>query len=61
MIAQEILGRLEAIKLREPPPLWSSVRQAFKIMWTGEELDALMKRLKAYISELDTAILVVMK
>ena len=61
MVAQDILSRLEVIKLREPPSVWGSVRQAFKIVWTREELDALMKRLKAYVSELDTAILVSMK
>ncbi|KAL8824878.1 MAG: hypothetical protein Q9191_004758 [Dirinaria sp. TL-2023a] len=61
MIAVDILDRLEAIKKRGPPSVWGSIRQAIKIMWTKEELDALMKRLKAYISELDTAILVSMK
>ena len=61
MIAEDILHRLEAMKIREPPTVWRSLRQALKVMWTKEELDALMKRLKAYISELDTAILVSMK
>lgn len=61
MIAEDILRRLDAMKMREPPTVWRSVRQAFKIMWTKEELDALMKRLKAYIAELDTTILVSMK
>ena len=61
MIAQDILHRLEAMKSRQPPSVWTSVRQAFKIMWSKDELDALMRRLKAYISELDTAILVSMK
>lgn len=60
-IAEDILRRLDAMKMREPPTVWRSVRQAFKIMWTKEELDALMKRLKAYIAELDTTILVSMK
>lgn len=61
MIAEDILRRLEAMKIRQPESVWTSVRQALKIMWTKDELDALMKRLKAYISELDTAILVSMK
>lgn len=61
MIAVDILDRLEAIKKRGPPSVWGSIRQAIKIMWTKEELDALMRRLKAYISELDTAILVSLK
>ena len=61
MIAQDILRRLEAMKTHQPPSVWNSVRQAVKIMWTKDELDALMRRLKAYISELDTAILVSMK
>ena len=61
MIAADILSRLEAIKMRGPPSVWGSIRQAIKIMWTKEELDALIKRLKAYISELDTAILVSIK
>ena len=61
MIAEDILRRLEAMKIREPPSVWTSVRQALKIMWTKDELDALMKRLKAYIAELDSAILVSMK
>ncbi|CAD6570296.1 MAG: hypothetical protein ASARMPRED_003641 [Alectoria sarmentosa] len=61
MIAEDILRRLEGMKIRQPPSVWTSVRQALKIMWTKDELDALMKRLKAYISELDTAILVSIK
>ena len=61
MIAEDILRRLEAMKIREPPSIWTSVRQALRTMWTKDELDALMKRLKAYISELDTTILVSMK
>ena len=61
MIAEDILRRLEAMKTHQPSSIWTSVRQALKIMWTKDELDALMKRLKAYISELDTAILVSMK
>lgn len=61
MIAEDILRRLEAMKRHLPPSVWTSARQALKIMWTKDELDALMKRLKAYISELDTAILVSMK
>ena len=61
MIAQDILRRLESMKTNQPPSVWTSVRQAVKIMWTRDELDALMRRLKAYISELDTAILVSMK
>lgn len=61
MIAKDILHRLEAMKSRQPPSVWTSVRQTLKIMWTKDELDALMKRLKAYISELDTAILLSMK
>jgi len=61
MIAEDILSRLEPMKIREPATVWRSLRQALKIMWTKEELDALMKRLKAYISELDTAILVSLK
>ena len=55
MIAEDILRRLEAMKLHQPPSAWTSVRQTLKIMWTKDELDALMKRLKAYISELDSA------
>ena len=61
MIAEDILHRMEAMKLREPATVWRSLRLALKSMWTKEELDALMKRLKAYISELDTAILVSLK
>ncbi len=61
LIAEDILRRLETMKTHQPPSIWTSVRQALKIMWTKDELDALMKRLKAYISELDTAILVSMK
>ena len=61
MIAEDILRRLEAMKINQPPSVWNSVRSALRIMWTKDELDALMKRLKAYISELDTAILVSMK
>lgn len=61
MIAEDILRRLEAMKTHHPSSIWTNVRQALKIMWTKDELDALMKRLKAYISELDTAILVSMK
>ena len=61
MIAGDILRRLEAMKTHQPSSIWTSVRQVLKIMWTKDELDALMKRLKAYISELDTAILVSMK
>lgn len=61
MIAEDILHRLDAMKIHQPPSIWTSVRSALRIMWTKDELDALMKRLKAYISELDTAILVSMK
>lgn len=61
MIAEDILRRLDAMKIRQPRSVWTSVRQALKIMWTKDELDALMKRLKAYILELDSAILVSMK
>lgn len=61
MIAEDILRRLEAMKIRELLSVWTSVVQVLKIMWTKDELDALMKRLKAYISELDSAILVSMK
>ena len=58
MIAEDILCRLDALKMQGPPSMWASVRKALKLLWTKEELDALMKRLKAYVSELDTAILV---
>ncbi len=61
MIAEDILRRLDAMKIHQPPSVLASVRQALRLMWTKDELDALMKRLKAYISELDTAILVSMK
>lgn len=61
MIAEDILRRLDAMKIHQPPSVLASVLQALRLMWTKDELDALMKRLKAYISELDTAILVSMK
>lgn len=51
MIAEDILRRLEGIKIRQPPSVWTSARQALKIMWTKDELDSLMQRLKAYIPE----------
>lgn len=47
MIAEDMLRRLEGMKIRQPPSVWTSARQALKIMWTKDELDALTKRLKA--------------
>lgn len=61
LIAKDILRRLEALKVRDPSSVWCSVRQAFKTIWSKDELDALMKRLKSYVSELDSAILVSLK
>lgn len=58
MIAWDILHRLEKLKTKGQPSVWSSVHQALKCISTKDERDALMMRLKAYISELDTAILV---
>ena len=61
MIAADILRRLEVLKQHKPPSVWNSISQAFKCIWTEDELMALTRRLKAYISELDTAILVSLK
>ncbi|MCJ1243135.1 hypothetical protein MMC30_000332 [Trapelia coarctata] len=61
MLAGEILKRLEDLKVHGPPSAWTSVRKAFKAIWNKEELTALTKRFKAYISELDTVVLVSLK
>ena len=61
MIAGDILNRLEGLKARKPRSIWNSISKAFKLAWTQDELNALTKRLKAYISELDTTILISMK
>ena len=61
MVAKDILNRLEKLKSRESPSVWSCVAKAFKAAWSKEELNALTRRLKAYVSELDTTILISMK
>lgn len=61
LLAKEILSRLEKLKSKEPRKIGSSVLKALKTTWSKDELRALTKRLKAYISELDTTILISMK
>ena len=61
MVAKDILRRLEKLKLKESPSVWSCVAKAFKVAWSKEELNALTRRLKAYVSELDTTILISIK
>lgn len=60
-IAKDILTRLEKLKLRESKSVWASVSKALRAVWTKDELNALTKRLKAYVSELDTTILISLK
>ncbi|KAL9627737.1 MAG: hypothetical protein Q9164_007509, partial [Protoblastenia rupestris] len=61
LIARDVLSRLEKLKTKEPRSILSSVSRALKSAWSEEELKAMTKRLKAYISELDTTILISMK
>ena len=61
LVANDMLARLNRLKLKEQQSLWASVSRAFKILWTEDELNSLARRLKAYISELDTTILISMK
>ncbi|MCJ1477574.1 hypothetical protein MMC13_006247 [Lambiella insularis] len=53
MLAGDILNRLEALKVQGAPSMWKSVQQAFKSLWTKEELSALTKKLKAHVLELN--------
>ncbi|KAL8835402.1 MAG: hypothetical protein Q9170_003330 [Blastenia crenularia] len=60
-IAKDIVQRLEKLKLRESNSVWASISKALKAVWSREELNTLTKRLKAYISELETTILISIK
>ena len=61
MVAKDILDRLERLKIKESPTVWKCVAKALKAAWSRDELNALTRRLKAYVSELDTNILISIK
>ena len=44
MVAEDSLGRLDAMKTHQPSSIWAGVRQELNIMWTKDEVEALMKR-----------------
>ena len=61
MVANDILRRLQKLKLHVSPTVWNSVSRAFKCAWSRDELNDLTRRLRTYISELETTILISLK
>jgi hypothetical protein len=56
-VAEDLLGRLEKLKVKGKHKAWKSFRQAVKTAWTTEEVAALRNRLSDFKAELETHVL----
>ncbi|KAI9864277.1 MAG: hypothetical protein M1813_003195 [Trichoglossum hirsutum] len=57
-LAEEILARLEKLKVNGEHRAWRSLRQAINTAWTRDELAALMARLSTLRETFESSILV---
>jgi hypothetical protein len=57
-IAEEIVAKLEGLKLNGRPRRWRSLQQAVKLYWNEKDLDALLKRLAILRQSLETQVIV---
>lgn len=60
-IANELLEKLEKLKLRGDKKRWKSLYKALKSVWNKSELDDLLERLSRYREELELHLLVNIK
>ena len=56
-VAEELLQKLEKLKVEGKHRRWKSFRQALKSVWTREEINALANRLANLRAQLDSRIL----
>jgi hypothetical protein len=61
VIADELLEKLEGIKIKGKHTKWKSLRQALKTIWSESAIDEVSRRLARYRQELDTQLLVLIK
>jgi hypothetical protein len=57
-VAEEIIAKLESLKITGKPRRWRSLQQAVKSCWTERDLDALFKRLSMLRQALETHVVV---
>jgi len=60
-IGNELLEKLEQLKVRGGKRKWKSLYKALKGVWNKSELDALLERLSRYREELELHLLVNIK
>lgn len=61
VIADELLEKLERIRIKGKHTKWKSLRQALKSIWSESAIDEVSRRLARYRQELDTQLLVLIK
>jgi len=57
-VAQELLHRLDKLKIGSRTSRWSSFRMALLSVWSEKDIEELSARLELYRKELDTTILI---
>jgi hypothetical protein len=56
-IAEDLIGKLEKLKVTGKHRLWKTIRQAIKSEWSKGEIDSLVKRLMSFKQALETHVL----
>ena len=57
-LAEELLTRLQSLKISGKFKMWRSIQQAIKSCWAEKDLDSLFKRLAVFRQSIETHILV---
>jgi parvulin-like peptidyl-prolyl isomerase len=60
-VAHQLLEALEKLKLKYPKRKWITTLQAFRTIWSANEIQTLRERLERYESSIQTALLVCLK
>ena len=60
-VAQQLLDALEQLKLKHSKRKWDTMLQAFRTVWSANEINTLRERLEKYESRIQSVLLVCLK